>query len=733
MTMLKIYIRHTQYYAIENDPANGLQQGQNIVFAGTNTGNLRPVSGIVPSPNYRDVTEDVGNLNRLQLTWTSERDSSGNLTTNQLNPKRAASNSIEFEGASYLFIKKWLVDHVAAPLNAVDVRIEHIGCGTYEDFQIKSSQVRWCEDDQVCAFELTIQQKDPYYTCIQKTLIEDNHQGWFQRKPSGGKKHPRFVYCNEIRPNMMMIMLWYISTVIFTLMYILALIINPIVRAVNIIIGIINAFKWLFGADPIKYVDPFRPGEYARSFYLESSGCGRMYPAPLIRDYIYNVCKKCGVEVDEVSAPIFFSKMMAIDTSSDRVVRNRQNPYYNATYLAPTGVRGLRVFDHLFGSARDTTTFWMPENAPGLSLDMFLDQLKGVFNAEWRIANVNGRQTLYFWRKDWFTNGKYLYDFTKPNDRVKILQGVCFSWNDMKMPTFMRGIYNTDSMDSCGNEAKKYMNDTVPIGNKTNAPQFDGVMDKTSQFFGATKFRLDGASRDYIADALQVTMNGAILNPTIPAILKEVATKVLTQYADYALLLSDECTALGKILIWDASSGHEYAKVIRTKKVASTTISDLPLPEPNPVYNPANESWTWHNPPHTKVTGSNLSPGPEPVGQYQVKMTPLSSKLYDRPALLCNYPMFFRSYYRDNLFDWFHWIDDPNHNPKMNMTWEVKIDLCCPDLKKLGLFGDGSQVKLLSKVKVPNQYYQDGVITEIIANYDDTDSYGKHITIKGTL
>src|SRR5690606_37387199 len=127
-----------------------------------------------------------------------------------------------------------------------------------------------------------------------------------------------------------------------------------------------------------------------------------------------NVCSKCGVHVDEVTADIFFARRIKLESSYDKLNKSgateKDNPYFNATYMYAPNKRGVRIFKSLFFSNdRDTDTFWIEANRPILTLDMFLDQLNGLFNANWRIVNnIQGQPTLYFWRKDNFISSDIL-------------------------------------------------------------------------------------------------------------------------------------------------------------------------------------------------------------------------------------------------------------------------------------------------------------------------------------
>ncbi len=735
---LKIFLRYTQYSAVQN--WNDLTVGENIIYI-SDTGNpatLRPVAGIVPEPDWKDFSNSVGNLDKIQLTWMAQRNSDGIPTPGAFQPQKSASNQLMIEGDAYEFIKKWLIDDIAAPLNSIDVRIEDVGCGSYFEYVIKSSQIEWCED-KICQFAITIQQKDEALQCIQQTVITDNWQGWFPSDsfiPDDGKRHPRFLYCNEARPNGMMIVLWWLMSVVGAIVYGLAPIINGIIFAINSIIAIIN----LFGAN-IEYLGYFNPSGFLTPYYIKSSGCGRAHPSPLIRDYIDNVCKRCGIMIDEQTDPIFHSPTINIQTSTDRYLnipsQVRDNPYYNACMLNAPSRRGIKLLD-----STATADYWVPDNAPNtVALDMFLDQLKTVFNAEWRITTIAGQPHLYFWRKDWYTQGAALYDFTEnSSDRMKILAGMCFNWSEKKQYAYMRGLYATDGSDSCSGEALSYMNDIIELGDKTNNVVFDGSLDKTTQYFGGAKFRLDGSTTDYIADACQILLNGAVFNPPILLIMADAIIPAVKEYADYVLMLDKDTCALPKIVIWDPESGYEKAKAIRNKTTFMPSIngSDNPMPEPNPYYNPTAKPWSFLHFPDTFVSGQSWTFGSNPTGKYVVQEY-FGIDFYARAADLVNYPMFFQSNYRDNIYDWFHWIDDPRINPSLNLEWSVKIDLCCDELGEykadgspgLNVLGDGVGAALYGRVLLPIQYYGEGKITEITVSYDSEDEVGKYIELKG--
>lgn len=767
---LKLYIKQTEAYDVKRGqiyydvPSGSAYVPQNVIN----------MPGQLPAGSrrwrdygsYIDITTETSNLYKLKLTWTTERDNSGFVIPGSLQQQKSASGTLTFEGEAYQLLKHWLIDDISAPLNCVDVKIVHVGCGEYLDYTIKSSDLRWCEGSY-CTFDVTLKQKDEALNCIKSTMIADNWQGWFNPSidpnDANAKRHPRFSYCNEIRPNGTLVFQWWGAGVVAgsTLAVMIPLVIglNGFFIAINGVIAVLNAVikavRSLFGGNdakpikPITLIDPSNIIDSYIQYYIESAGCGREHPAPLIRDYITNVCDKCGVAVSKETAPVFFAEQITIETS-DRSRGNNgiitvSNPHYNACYLRPQVKRGIRRFGNinLFdtnGPQPNEKDFYIPDNAPLLTLDMLLDELKPLYNAEWRVKSIvkNGQMIphLFFQRKDFFKehSGQYVYDFSQAgNDRGKLVDGICYEWNERKTPAYVEGVYESDAADTCGNEACSQMNGMLSFGDVDANPTFEGVMSKKSNF-GATKFRLDGASTDYVYDAMQVVLNGQIFQPWTIGQMKSVQTW-LERYADYALLLRDETCTLPKVLIWDTASGYMNAKCVKPYAAHSNAGTE---PSINPKFNvsilnmPLKWSHEYKHKPETFVIGSKLvAAGAD--GYYNVRDMAGAFKR-SMPAMLVNYPMYFEPGYYDTLWDWFHWIDDPRLRPILNQNWTAKIELCCDDLKdKLKVFGRAEEIVLGEKVKLPSKYYGEGTITEIEVSYDPTDDKGKYIQLKGTV
>lgn len=817
---LTIQLGKTQLQSIIPDPS-GIYDYQ-VYYAGPNPLSLSQVYGITDTTMI-DFTEFVDGLDKLSLTWSCVRGDNGDNETGNFVPKKSASGSLSFERDAYEFIKNWLVNDVAGPLNMISVQITDASCGAYTGYTIKSSDLTWCEYNALCTFELNIKQVDDYYQCVQRTLIADNWQGWFQPNPKDTvsglyKFHPRFSYCTEHKPNAILVIEWYllsflglvssILVIIYTIIaiveslinYIIIYVINPIISAINYVIGFVGGDPHsLTNASTITVLNALEPFDALSGMFVESAGCGREHPAPLIRDYITNVCNKCGVRVDATTADIFFAPIITIQ-KSDGIVYNEPNPHYNACLFYPSVAKGVRRFTSInvyTGLSMDTTTFYDPNNQPMWALSDMLDALKKPYNAQWRIiANASGVPHLYFKRKDWYANDVPLYDFSiNGADRAKLVEGICYQPSDVTKPASMNGLYQDDPADKSGHEAGHWMNgDPLSFAYTSNNPIFFGILDKTSGF-GATKFRLDGATDDYIYNAGQVLVNSAVIQPWVYYILSDVFNKV-RQYGDHTVLLGGETVSLPKVLIWDGNpdnptfsiptnsfattSGGGYgflnARAMRDKiAIAGTiynigktaypgTLTDVGIPDINTRYpsqvpiTPAGtyaatllaewsqpstiaELLAWNdplaNPPQTNVIGHSLSFAPPVPGVYTIQDY-FGNNISSNVAQLVNWPMYFQPYYKDSLWDWFHWIDDPLRNPKLNKDWYLKIPYCKEDAVKLGLLGDGSGVKLMAAVTLDCPFYPNGVITEMTISFDTgsadgTPGTGQYIELKGMV
>lgn len=792
---LTIQLRRRQLVDIYGNP---------VKYTGTNPTSLSAVAGTIDT-TWNDFTDYVDGLQDVELEWSSSVDDSGFVQFDAFTQTKGVSGSLSFERDAYDFLKNYLIDDVSAPLNQVEVQITDTNCGNYIGYVITSKQLQWCEYNTTCVFNISLKQLDDYTQCFQRTTIADNWQGWFQDEPvdlttGTVKKHPRFSYCIEKRPNWILVILWFLTTllaVIYTVVYtvfypillviaLIEVVINTLTDILDLIIGVINtiidAVNTLPGISiahipiiphlfsPTTPTSPISVYLNFANIMIEAGGCGREHPAPLVRDYILNVCNKCGIAVDATTADLFFAPMLNI-THSDGALHNNPNPYYNACYFFPQvkrGVRRFRTIDILSGfSDPDTTTYYIPDNAPVLSGEDFLNEITPQFNHLWRIQVISGIPTLFIKRKDYWNDNVYIYDFSSGGaDRGKIVEGICYEQTDYTLPAYCDFLYADDAADKCGVEADGFYNGTqlVNFGNNIINPLFTGKIDKMGKY-AAVHFNCDGVTTNYLYDALQVTLTLNRVDPFALPLANQVGS-LIEQYANYKVLLQSETTSAPKILIWDGDTDNPSAPnylnatAIRDKiNIAGTVytigysgypgiVPGISTPPINTLYPtqvpdtggttfvpasiPSAIAWEVNHPPQTHVEGA--AGLPSPAGVYEVYDILLSG-LFPAAAILVNYPMYFEPHYLNTLWDWFHFIDDPNRVPRLGKTWNLKIPLCCEDVTKLGLVNGTNTAALAKTVLLDTQFYNIGRITDIKVGYKtgDQNGTGQYIQISGVI
>jgi hypothetical protein len=423
-----------------------------------------------------------------------------------------------FTGADYTYLYNKLVVDPNALDTKVVLKFVNDCCSqkqTYE-FYLSSQTITWCEnscDITASALEKSIAEEQ--YTCFKNTLVWDNFNGF------KNLNHPRMSYCNELRPNWMhdVLILLTIATWTSFLMFVpllatFALIvtfINALVPIINTIIDAINALGGsVDNMDPIDLDgDPTTNAfeevqNYVNNLINQSFGCGRKHPSPLVRDYIQNVCNKCGVS---------FQSSIYNDPSSD---------YYNAVYVNAPVHKGTHE--------PDTTTYWIDENAPIMTGSMLLDDLKVMHVGKWEINN----NILVFEREDFFIPKTPWVDLTTFNvDDVSI----CWNWSRKTRYSYANLRYQKDGINWVGGEAIARWSDIVEWNANPYSSLQKGAYEPLIPF-AACRFRDDGIDRDVLTAYEDL--------PTVGAIFKK--------YKNSMLLNSHNCYT-PMLIIWDPSSG----------------------------------------------------------------------------------------------------------------------------------------------------------------------------------
>lgn len=416
----------------------------------------------------------------------------------QNDPQKNTTGEIECFGDAYTFIKTNLIDSVNLYSNAICVEIYDELCGQTMNFKIGTQNLKWCDGEE-CRINLTLIEHDPVIDCVKNTVISDNTNGDYQAFPSSGNIHPRFRYCDVIKPT------FFFGFIVTFVNAIDAFILSLNLVLLSFFTPLLNTINLFFGTS---YTPPQIP--YTATALL---GCNRLYPSPFVRSYIENVCTLCGVTVDDTTDPIFH------DSASN---------FHNTALLTAFTTKGVQQ-----SSGKD----YIVNNRPSWTLFDLMSKLKMPFNGRFFFKN---NTELHFNRKDLI--GVQLWGATPSidvsstgADNKYLLGNVCFNWNGEGKPSRINMKYSHDMSDNIGNELLCRFNGEyiTPGGN----PNYNTPVERITPDFGAMSFVLDG--KDTIWDAnLEYSLGAVLAGSSFSGALK-------TQ---------GDTLQLAKLIIWDGTS-----------------------------------------------------------------------------------------------------------------------------------------------------------------------------------
>jgi len=439
------------------------------------------------SGTFTDYTDFV-DITALKMTKSLDE---------QNDPQKSITSDIECYGDAYTFIRTNLIDSVNLYSNSICVQVTDDDCGNVFQFKIETKNLKWCDGD-ICKISMALVEYNPVIDCVKNTVISDNTNGEFQEFPVSGNPHPRFRYCDVIKPTFLF---GFIITFVNAVSALLASINFVLLVTFGPIINTINAF---FGTS---YAIPAIPDPFSSIV-----GCNRLYPAPFVRTYIDNVCTICGVTVDDTTDTIFHE-----------VTSN----YYNTALLTAYTTKGVKD---------SSTKDYIINNRPSWTLFDLMSKLKIPFNGRFFFKN---NLDLHFARKDLI--GVQLWGATPTvdvsdtgADNTNLLGNVCYQWNGDGKPSRINMKYSADMSDNIGNELlSRFNGEYLSPAN----PNYNTPVEKVTPDFGAQSFVLDG--KDTVWDANLVNAIGPMLAGF--------------SY-DGVLKTQGDTLQLAKLIIWDGIS-----------------------------------------------------------------------------------------------------------------------------------------------------------------------------------
>lgn len=384
--------------------------------------------------------------------------------------QKSISSEIEAHGEAFKFIKTNLIDSVNRYSNSICVKVTN-QFNIDKEFKIGNQNLCWCDNGE-CKILLTLVENNIEYDCIKNTLIADNTLGWFQEYPTPGTIHPRFRYCDVLKPTFWFgVIVTFINSVdffILSLNMFLNITINPIILAINALLGT------NFDTVSIPYL------------FQSVSGCNRSHPAPFIRTYMDNVCTLCNISTNINSNPIFYDNITP-------------SVYYDLCLLTAYTTKGVDI-----NGNKD----YIVNNRPSWTLFDLCSKLKEVFNARWYV--VGG--ILYFERKDKISQliwgATPMWDISENGtDKINVIDSTCYEYNGQGKLSRLNLKYSQDVSDNIGNEAlNRFNGEYISPSN----PNYKTPVEKVLLDFGASSYVLDGKDTLYDANLQQAV--GTILS-----------------------------------------------------------------------------------------------------------------------------------------------------------------------------------------------------------------------------
>jgi hypothetical protein len=499
--------------------------------------------------NGQLITDRIDGLDQVAITIKRKN--------NRGEFKKSFSTELVFYGQAYNILKNELITGSGAGmLSRVKAVIEDDCCSEMKfEGVIRADAIDWCEGE--CWIKAQVIQDDKEtetLTCMQSTLIHDNTPN--NLFPSGFKAamHPFMRYCIDLRPDVLQYFVLYMAFIINMIFYsllplvaIIAMMISIVAvlcGIINIIINVVNTLPGVSIANlncptvnPMDDISQYVSwvNEFNDSIVL----CGRFHPAPFARDYIRNVCAKCGL--------VF----------SSNILNNPDSPYYNSVYMTAPVKPGYRK------NAVYPTVSFQSENQPIHTLDTFLDELCLVFNAEYEIRNG----VLYFERKDFFSPAQGWIDTNKDSEIV--VSAPCFKYKDKALPAYFDGSLSMDGVDLSGNEAMERFSDiiewNIPVSKSQSGPEEVQIP------VGAVRARNDGVDNDLFDLIAALPNYGAFA--WLPVVSNINAW-------EKAFLLPNHQAFTAKLLVWDGVSySHAYIKRDYTTVMAGyPSWTSVPVP-----------------------------------------------------------------------------------------------------------------------------------------------------------
>ncbi len=493
-------------------------------------------------------------------------------------------------------------------------------------YEITPEGLEWCSDE--CIISTAMVEVDEVLNQLKSTYIWDNHQGWFNDDGVPfGIQHPRF---------------------------------ETLYRQQDIDTKLMH-----FG---LLLTIPFFVTAIAPNLVRDFYGLGYVLPSPFVRTYIQNPSDKIGLAPPHT----IFNTFNELPSPYD----NDPLKYNNICYAHSFIKKGYDIDDPTF-----TFYSWIKENRPLKTAYQFNSEIAEFFNCYWGVLDYDnsGIERIVLQPKAWFENKMpILYDFNEDIDKEKLVDNICFAWDENKLYAGIEGVYTTDGNEYCGDLAIDSYNDVEVYNDFILKNRLDGINVISSEFAPVIikeSQRVDREISDYLWKSigfLDIFVNAVTVAITVYLLTLNLITGGAVGIALFSSYLINRQTLLN----WN---GDYRGIVIGSRQWEKPKLLDYDTSTP---LDRAQVKYTLEN---TLIDNPHVTPDYLSWGQKPGNTTPLSVG-----GGAENYSLEFETSFAGSLYDHFWQREDPLYYYKKNGTFDLKIKLCCEDVDKLKLIGSGN-------------------------------------------
>lgn len=421
-------------------------------------------------------------------------------------------------------------------------------------------------------------------------------------------------------------------------------------------------------------------------------GFGRYHAAPKVYDILLNACMKIGLTLDTPFNP--------------------SNPLHNDCLFVPyAGAYHTNFKDRPeYRESPSTKHIW--NNRYIWQVTDFIDELCKLYAMKWDI--INGVLII-----------KPFKDIILEDESFTVTdaQSVCYEFDLNKKPSFGRYEYSIDGGDSASNQVQILYNDIVDYDGVAQNPMLEGSVTKQVRF-ASTGFYCDSFGENYINEAIETMKMGALA--VLGSLL--IAAASLIAGIDNWIAAAALTVAVGLttgLIITEANKIRNrygcdtpFAGIIRVWGAGSVSVPRIIRWDDSSPMNNAKAVGTY-----TSAIEINTKYNTNSI-QYPNQFS--GSGTYQQVDRVWNYPLYFDSWYKGNLYENYHEVVD---NPLIvNIGYQlatIEIPLCCENIEAVGTSQEGATI-VGKVVKIKEGYFM--YVTEATLSYDT-----RNIILKGKI